>query len=79
MVGTIHYLMYTESSFPTGVVELDENQHGEYHKIEKDIKRDQYLEELGFSILRFENRLVFQEPEFVKNEIIKTFKERSGI
>ena len=61
------------------VIELDGNQHGEYHKIEKDKKRDQYLEGLGFSILRFENRLVFQEPEFVKNEIIKTFKERSGI
>ena len=61
------------------VIELDGNPHGEYHKIEKDIKRDQYLEGLGFSILRFENRLVFQEPEFVKNEIIKTFKERSGI
>jgi very-short-patch-repair endonuclease len=61
------------------VIELDGNQHGEYHKIEKDIKRDQYLEGLGLSILRFENRLVFQEPEFVKDEIIKTFKERSGI
>jgi very-short-patch-repair endonuclease len=56
------------------VIELDGNPHGEYHKIEKDIKRDQYLESLGFSILRFENRLVFQEPEFVKNEIIKNFK-----
>ncbi|HEX7493892.1 MAG TPA: hypothetical protein VF346_06720 [Bacteroidales bacterium] len=29
---------------------------------------------LGFSMLRFENRLVFQEPEFVKNEIRKAFK-----
>jgi hypothetical protein len=38
-----------------------------------------FLEGLGFSILRFENRLVFQEPEFVIDEIIKTFKERSGI
>jgi very-short-patch-repair endonuclease len=56
------------------VIELDGNPHGEYHKIEKDIKRDQYLESLGFSILRFENRLVFQEPEFVKNEIRKIFK-----
>jgi very-short-patch-repair endonuclease len=61
------------------VIELDGNQHGEYHKIEKDIKRDQYLEGLGLTILRFENRLVFQEPEFVKDEIIKAFKERSGI
>jgi very-short-patch-repair endonuclease len=45
-----------------------------YHNIEKDRKRDQYLEDFGFSILRFENRLVFQEPEFVKNEIRKAFK-----
>ena len=36
----------------------------------------QYLEGLGFSILRFENRLVFQEPEFVKNKIRKTFKRK---
>jgi len=55
------------------VIELDGNPHGEYHKIEKDKKRDQYIESLGFSVLRFENRLVFQEPEFVKNEIRKTF------
>jgi len=58
------------------VIKLDGNPHGEYHKIEKDKKRDQYLEVLGFSILRFENRLVFQEPEFVKNEIRKTFKRK---
>ena len=58
------------------VIELDGNPHGEYHKIEKDKKRDQYLEGLGFSILRFENRLVFQEPEFVKNEIRKYFKRK---
>ena len=44
--------------------------------MEKDKKRDQDLEGLRFSILMFENRLVFQEPEFVKNEIIKTFKRK---
>jgi very-short-patch-repair endonuclease len=58
------------------LIELDGDPHGEYHKIEEDKKRDQYLEGLGFSILRFENRLVFQEPEFVKNEIRKTFKRK---
>jgi len=57
------------------IIELDGNPHGEYHRIEKDIKRDQYLESLGFSVLRFENRLVFQDPEFVKNEIRKAFKK----
>jgi very-short-patch-repair endonuclease len=59
------------------IIELDGNPHGEYHRIEKDIKRDQYLEGLGFSILRFENRLVFQEPEYVKNEIRKNFKNKA--
>jgi len=58
------------------VIELDGNPHGEYHKIEKDEKRDQYLQGMGFSILRFENRLVFQEPEFVRNEIIKSFDKK---
>jgi very-short-patch-repair endonuclease len=57
------------------IIELDGHPHGEYNKIEKDINRDQYLEGLGFTILRFENRLVFQEPEFVRNEIKKCFKE----
>ena len=33
------------------VIELDGNPHGEYHKIEKDKKRDQDLEGPGFSIL----------------------------
>jgi very-short-patch-repair endonuclease len=60
------------------VIELDGNPHGEYHNIKKDIKRDQYPEGLGFSILRFENRLVFQDPEFIKNEIIKTFKRQDS-
>jgi very-short-patch-repair endonuclease len=56
------------------VIELDGNQHGKYDIIEKDKIRDHYLEGLGFTILRFENKLVFQEPEFVKNEIRKNFK-----
>jgi very-short-patch-repair endonuclease len=60
------------------IIELDGNPHGEYHKIEKDIKRDQYLESLGFTVLRFENRLVFQEPELVKNEIRKAFKNKDS-
>ncbi len=58
------------------VIELDGNPHGEYNKIEKDIKRDKYLEGLGFSVLRFENRFVFQEPEYVKDEIRKAFKKK---
>jgi len=58
------------------VIELDGNSHKEYAKIEKDKKRDQYLEGLGITILRFENRLVFQDPEFVKQEIRKIFERK---
>ena len=53
------------------IIELDGDPHGEYHKIEEDENRDKYLESLGFNVLRFENRFVFQEPEYLKNEIRK--------
>jgi very-short-patch-repair endonuclease len=59
------------------IIELDGAPHGEYHRIQKDENRDKYIESLGFSIIRFENRVVFQEPEFLKNEIRKFInKER---
>jgi very-short-patch-repair endonuclease len=59
------------------IIELDGAPHGEYYKIEKDENRDKYIESLGFTIIRFENRVVFQEPEFLKNEIRKFInKER---
>ena len=54
-------------------IELDGAPHGEYHRIQEDANRDKYIESLGFTIIRFENRLVFQEPEFIKNEILKFF------
>jgi very-short-patch-repair endonuclease len=58
------------------IVELDGNPHGNYIQIEKDIIRDRYLEELGLTVIRFENKSVFQEHEFVLNEIKKGFKEK---
>jgi very-short-patch-repair endonuclease len=57
------------------IVELDGDPHGEYHKIQKDENRDKYLESLGFTILRFENRFVFQETEHVKDEIRSVIKK----
>ena len=53
------------------IIELDGAPHGEYHRIHEDENRDKYFESLGFTIIRFENRVVFQEPEFLKNEIRK--------
>jgi very-short-patch-repair endonuclease len=44
------------------VIELDGSPRGESHKICKDENRDKYIECLGFTVVRFENRIVFQEP-----------------
>ena len=49
------------------VIELDGDSHGEYDKIQKDENRDKYIESLGFTVLRFENRFVFLEPEYLKS------------
>jgi very-short-patch-repair endonuclease len=51
------------------IIELDGAPHGEYHRIQEDENRDKYIESLGYTVIRFENRVVFQEPEFIKNEI----------
>ena len=56
------------------IIELDGDPHGEYYKIQKDENRDKYLESLGFTVLRFENRFVFKEPEYLKDEIRKGIK-----
>jgi very-short-patch-repair endonuclease len=62
------------------VIELDGAPHGEYHKIHKDENRDKFLESLGFNVLRFENRFVFQEPEYLISEISKVInKKRESI
>ena len=58
------------------IVELDGDPHGDPIQIQRDISRDKYLGALGFTVLRFENRFVFQEPEIVLNEIKKVFLKR---
>ena len=58
------------------IIELDGDPHGEYNKIQLDENRDKFLESLGFTVLRFENRFVFQEPEYLKEEIRKVIYEK---
>ena len=36
------------------------------------------MESLGFTVLRFENRFVFQEPEYLKNEIRKVINKKEN-
>jgi very-short-patch-repair endonuclease len=77
VAGAIDYLIFTKSIPRPGwlIYSLDGDPHGEYHKIQKDENRDKYLVSLGFTILRFENRFVFQETEHVKDEIRKVIKK----
>jgi very-short-patch-repair endonuclease len=58
------------------IIELDGDPHGEYRRIQKDESRDKYLESLGFTVLRFENKFVFQEPEYMKDEIRKVISKK---
>ena len=60
------------------IIELDGDTHGEYYKIQNDENRDKYLECLGFKVLRFENRFVFQDPEYLKGEIRKFFNKNTS-
>ena len=60
-------------------IELDGDPHGEYHKIQKDEQRDKYLANYGFTVLRFENRVIFQEPEYVKSEIRKIINKEKNL
>ena len=61
------------------IIELDGDPHGEYNKIQEDKNRDKYLENLGFTVLRFENRFVFQEPEYLISEIRKVINRKESI
>ncbi|MCX6332700.1 MAG: DUF559 domain-containing protein [Bacteroidia bacterium] len=57
------------------IIELDGDGHGDYIQIQKDEERDKFLQQAGFKVLRFENRFVFQDPEYVLSEVSKYFKK----
>ena len=55
-------------------VELDGAPHFNVIGAELDAKRDRYLEEQGILVLRFENREVFEDLEYVLGVIRKNFE-----
>ena len=57
------------------IVELDGDPHGDYIQIQQDEIRDKKLTNLGYKVLRFENRFVFQDIEWVLSEISDSFRE----
>ncbi len=57
------------------IVELDGAVHLDFAQQNYDYERTQNLETLGFMIVRFENKLVFENIEGVLEEISSYFKE----
>jgi len=52
-------------------IELDGEGHWQDAQILHDEKRKQFLEEQGIRVLRFENRVVWENPEWLLSEIEK--------
>jgi len=57
------------------IIELDGQYHNKPEAQEKDQKRTKYLENLGFIVIRFENKMVFDTLKSVLNEIKDNFKQ----
>ena len=57
------------------IVELDGEPHQNTTAAEYDLKRTQYLNSLGFTVIRFENRMVFDNLKSVLMEIKENFKK----
>ncbi len=57
------------------IVELDGQGHFTEEGMEYDTKRTQRLNELGFTVVRFENKLVFHNMPEILHEIASHFKK----
>ncbi|MBW1298512.1 endonuclease domain-containing protein [Aquimarina litoralis] len=57
------------------IIELDGEVHNNPTAEERDTKRDKDLSELGFSVIRFENKMVFDYLPSVLQEIKEKFKK----
>ncbi len=58
-------------------VELDGAHHFTSTGMQNDVERDAYLAALEITVIRFENKLVFENPEGLLEEIARHFKSQS--
>ncbi len=54
-------------------IELDGEAHFNGFQGEYDLKREQYLNQLGIKVMRFENKIVFENPVELLEEVIEAF------
>ncbi|AHW59690.1 Very-short-patch-repair endonuclease [Draconibacterium orientale] len=52
-------------------IELDGEVHADLNSIAWDTERDEKLPKLGITVLRYENRWVYEYPEIIKSDILK--------
>jgi very-short-patch-repair endonuclease len=57
------------------IIELDGEYHNDPEQHDKDLRRDEELQKMGFTVLRYENKYVFEELEHVLNDV----KQHCGI
>lgn len=57
------------------IIELDGAYHLDFAQQNYDLERTNRLEFLGFKVLRFENKLVFEAIDYVLDEISSHFKD----
>ena len=69
-----HYIVDFYCSEEKMIVELDGEVHNNPVAEEYDEQRDLYLKNLGYQVLRFENKLVFDDLDLVLTEIKDRFK-----
>lgn len=56
------------------IIELDGAVHNTQDAAEADYNRDEYLRQLGYKVLRFENKLVFEHTDWLLEQIVSDFK-----
>ena len=61
------------------IIEVDGITHDTEKQLKKDVERDKKLEEVGFTVLRFDSSEVLQEIEWVYGEIEKWIEENAKV
>nr|WP_320020538.1 endonuclease domain-containing protein [uncultured Draconibacterium sp.] len=60
-------------------IELDGEVHADLISIEKDKERDEELNKLGVTVLRYENRWVYEYPEVIKQDVLEFGADREDL
>ncbi|WP_303926069.1 endonuclease domain-containing protein [Draconibacterium sediminis] len=60
-------------------IELDGEVHADLNSIARDTERDEELNKLGITVLRYENRWVYEYPEVIIQDIIDFGEKRNKV